>query len=960
MSEKGSPGLNQPINEGLASELTLARELEALTMLHKLAMLSVGEAGLERVLGDIVDVAIAISNADFGNIQLLDAKSSDLKIRAHRGLPQWWLDFWDRTHLGQGACGTALGRGERVIVEDVEQSPIFRGTPALEMQRRAGVRAVQSTPIFSRSGKPVGIFSTHYKKPHRPHERVLQLLDLLARQGADVIERAQMEASLCESEERFRALVTASSEVVYRMSADWTEMHYLRGKDFVADTEGPSSAWLQRYIHPEDQPQVMAAVNRAVAAKSVFELEHRVLRKDGTLGWTFSRAVPMLNAVGEIVEWFGTARDITDRKQAEEKLRESEERFRVTFYQAAVGIAQTGIDGQWMLLNDRFCEILGYSRDELRGKRFIDITHPDDREASLTAVRRLVADEISSWSSEKRYIRKDGVTIWGRVFVSLVRGQHYHPLYFIAVVEEITQRIQAQERLRESEERFRNMADAAPVMIWVSGPDKGCIFFNKVWLDFTGRTMEQEVGDGWVEGVHPDDRDRCLAIYSSSFEARRSFQMEYRLRRADGEYRWLLDKGVPRFALGGAFEGYIGSCIDITERKDEEELREELRRERERLAEARGMERFRLSFEEAPVGMALIRGDGVWLRVNRALCEMTGYTEAELVSHGRYITHAEDRAEESLLLSRLRSGELNAGRLEERYLHKHGHTIYVLVSIAAVERNEAGRPVHFVAHVQDLSDRKRVERELEASRAQMVTSSRLSALGMMAGGIAHEINNPLGVIRASSENLLRMAESGSVQIPAMLKNCNRISLTTDRIAKIVHSLRHIARESSADEFRETSVHEIVDETLELCVETFRAHNIRLDVPTVVPPVVIRCREAQICQVLLNLLQNALDALVDHQGDRWAELDVTLRPPWVVFSVSDSGPGIIPKNREHIMEPFFTTKPVGKSTGLGLSISRSIALEHGGTLELDQNSVQTCFLLKLPLTARTQRGHQYGT
>ena len=107
--------------------------------------------------------------------------------------------------------------------------------------------------------------------------------------------------------------------------------------------------------------------------------------------------------------------------------------------------------------------------------------------------------------------------------------------------------------------------------------------------------------------------------------------MEYRLRRVDGQYRWLLDNGVPRFAVGRVFEGYIGSCIDITERKHEEELREELRRERERLAEARGMERFRLSFEEAPVGMALIRGDGLWLRVNRALCEMTGYSETELI-----------------------------------------------------------------------------------------------------------------------------------------------------------------------------------------------------------------------------------------------------------------------------------------------------------------------------------------
>jgi C4-dicarboxylate-specific signal transduction histidine kinase len=297
----------------------------------------------------------------------------------------------------------------------------------------------------------------------------------------------------------------------------------------------------------------------------------------------------------------------------------------------------------------------------------------------------------------------------------------------------------------------------------------------------------------------------------------------------------------------------------------------------------------------------------------------------------------------------VRSGERIAGRLEERYLHKQGNLIHVLLSMAVVERDEFGQPVHFIAHVQDLTEQKRVEQELEASRAQTVTNSRLSALGMMAGGIAHEINNPLGVIHGSAENMVRMVESGSVQVPAILKNCDRIIQTADRIAKIVRSLRHIAREGGADEFRETPVHDIVDETLALCAERFRASNIHLAVPPVVPAAIIRCREAQICQILLNLLQNAFDELVDWEGDRWVELDVTLCPPWVQFSVRDSGPGIAPENRTHIMEPFFTTKPVGKGTGLGLSISRSIALEHGGTLELDPESTHTCFVLKIPLS-----------
>src|SRR5262249_41074781 len=116
---------------------------------------------------------------------------------------------------------------------------------------------------------------------------------------------------------------------------------------------------------------------------------------------------------------------------------------------------------------------------------------------------------------------------------------------------------QAEEMLRASEEHFRILADTAPVMVWVSGPDKLCTFFNKPWLDFTGRRMEEELGNGWSEGVHPEDFERCLGIYVTSFDARKPFKMEYRLRRFDGEYRWILDHGVSRFSPGGDFLGYI-------------------------------------------------------------------------------------------------------------------------------------------------------------------------------------------------------------------------------------------------------------------------------------------------------------------------------------------------------------------------------------------------------------------
>jgi PAS domain S-box-containing protein len=264
-------------------------------------------------------------------------------------------------------------------------------------------------------------------------------------------------------------------------------------------------------------------------------------------------------------------RSAAHRQQAEEKLAASDSRFHALCEQAPLGIYETDAEGQCVYTNRQWSEMSGLSARDSLGLGWKTVLHPDDRsklfEGWKTSSRHVIA-----W--EYRLVNGQGEIRWIRAVHGPIHSVRGEVTGYVGTLEDVTERKQVEATLLESEERFRNMADTAPVLIWVSGPDKGCVFFNKVWLDFTGRTMGQELGDGWTQGVHPEDLDRCVATYSAAFDARRRFRMEYRLRRADGQYRWILDDGAPRSTGGGIFTGYIGSCIDITEKmRAEEEAR---------------------------------------------------------------------------------------------------------------------------------------------------------------------------------------------------------------------------------------------------------------------------------------------------------------------------------------------------------------------------------------------------
>lgn len=284
--------------------------------------------------------------------------------------------------------------------------------------------------------------------------------------------------------------------------------------------------------------------------------------------WFEAVADPLQNSDGAIVGAVHILHDVTARKLAEAVLKASEERFRLSFDNASIGKSLTHPDGRLLRVNEALCNMLGYTRAELEVMEFAAITHPDDLEETHAYMRSLLAGECATCRFEKRYFHKDGHIVWADVNTMLLRDADTGaPLHLITQVVDITEHKRAETELREQVVRYRNLANSGSALIWTAGTDKLCTHFNEPWLRFTGRTMEQELGNGWAEGVHPDDFDRCLQTYVTAFDRREPFEMEYRLRHASGEYRWLSDLGTPTYDSEGRFTGYLGHCFDITEQK---------------------------------------------------------------------------------------------------------------------------------------------------------------------------------------------------------------------------------------------------------------------------------------------------------------------------------------------------------------------------------------------------------
>ncbi|HRX84688.1 MAG TPA: PAS domain S-box protein, partial [Phycisphaerae bacterium] len=461
--------------------------------------------------------------------------------------------------------------------------------------------------------------------------------------------------------------------------------------------------------HAEHMPSIPSSSALSRARQAV---EHEVITRDGR--HYRRRALPYRARDGQSGGVVLTFVDVTELARTEAARREAEERLRDAVEAADAGTWRVDLAQGTTTHDASLNTILGLDPHETTElvERYFTRVHPDDQAAALAAWEAALAGS-DLYDLENRIVRPDGSVRWirdrGRVF----RDADGKPVVATGACIDITDQKSAEIAVRESEARFRVVANAAPVMIWMSGADKHCTWFNDGWLSFKGRSLEEELGDGWVEGVHPEDHDRCVNTYNAAFEDRVPFEIEYRMRRADGAYRWVLDRGTPLQRPDGAFFGYIGSCIDVHDRVNAEAA---LRSSQQQL---------RLVTDALPALVAYITADERYQYVNRAYTELRRCRPDDIIGHTLLDVYGrEEYAQIREHVAAALHGEPQ--RFELRVTVRGTQDVRLKDLSYVPHRLDDGSVAGFYLLGVDITERKRAENALRQRERQQAT---IAALG---------------------------------------------------------------------------------------------------------------------------------------------------------------------------------------------------------------------------------------
>ena len=754
----------------------------------------------------------------------------------------------------------------------------------------------------------------------------------------DITEKRRFDERLRESERRWRSLTDALPQLIlWTATADGTvdyvsnqtcEYTGLSQEELIADE------WAS-VIHPEDSARTWKKWLHSIATQAPYEDQHRLRRRDGVYQWFTTRVEPARDEEGHVFRWVGCSTDITELKQIEADLRRAKELLELGVRGSKVGIFEfdmpDGVFDETRQTMINVWETLGYDAPTLPADskpQTMLAVHHDDLARVQGEMQRYLGRESKDFEVEYRALHKDGSVLWRLARGTALWDPSGRPTRFLGSFFDITDNKRVEAQLRQSEKRWRNIAETLPQLVWTANAEGLGDYFSTQTETFTGLAESDLVGMGWLGMIHPDDRRHTIVALNEAVRTEGLYEVDYRIRRADGIYRWFTARAAPlRDDTGRVFK-WFGTSTDITNFK---ELEAELRHATERLEVAIRSSNLSIWEYDMP--------DGDLTRARQTLTnvwEMLGYEPNGTPLGGTMaMIHPEDLARVFEEIRAYLAGETATYETEHRVKSKSGAYRWVLGRGVGL-RDETGLVVRFVGTSVDITDIKQIENDLQAAREAAETASRTK--DEFLANVSHEIRTPMNAILGMTELALDAARSDPQrQLLSTVKSAakNLLGIINDLL-----DFSKIAAGKLALDEAELSLRAEVGDTLRALAARAHRKGLELlcDVQPDVPEALIG-DAGRVRQVLMNLVGNALKFTA--QGEVVVELKTVASDDasvLVAFAIRDTGIGIAPEKQASIFRAFeqedaSTTRRYG-GTGLGLTISAQLAALMGGTITVE--------------------------
>ena len=642
------------------------------------------------------------------------------------------------------------------------------------------------------------------------------------------------------------------------------------------------------------------------------------------------------------------------REKAESELRETHDQLRFAEGAGGIGTFLLDIDTDTLMVSAEFCRLFGLPPSNTLASSVVESLFRresgKDGETFSTQASRKRGD--APLNVEYRIGRADtGEVRWISRRAEFVHDDKGRPVWMRGVVQDVTDRKLAEATLRESESRFRVLAQAVPNQVWSATPEGKLDWVNQKVHDYSGLAQEQLLGDGWVQMLHPDDLPRVAAQWQLSLQRKTRYEIEFRLRRHDGVYRWHLVRALP--STSENVTRWLGANTDIEELKTTQAELAQLNVTLEQRVEQRDRDRDRMW--RLATDLIVVTGiDGVIKAVNPAWQQLLGWEEHELLDTTFLRRVHEDDRNSTLAEAKKLAAGRETQRFENRYRHKDGS--YKTIAWIVVPDGE-----RFHAVGRDISAERESALALKEIEERLRQSQKMEAIGQLTGGIAHDFNNLLQGISGSIDVIRgRLASGRTGDIGHFMDSATS---SAHRAAALIHRLLAFARRQSLAS-KMVDVNALVVSMEDLMRRTLGEH-IELLVALSGDAWPVLSDENQLESALLNLAVNARDAMPGGGTLTIRTANATLdesytRPheglqpgDYTVISVSDTGVGMPPDVLARAFEPFFTTKPIGQGTGLGLSMIYGFAKQSGGHVrmhsQLGQGTEVSLYLPRQPST-----------